>query len=96
MKTLQIARDIVPIGEFKTHAAQVVRDLRQSGRPVVITQNGRPAAVLVSPADFDRLSERARFVSAVREGLADADAGRMVSDVDLQRELDAEFGPPGR
>jgi len=92
MKALQVSRDIVPIGEFKTHAARVVRDLRLSGRPVVITQNGKPAAVLMAPADFDALTQRARFVAAVREGLADADAGRLIDDAELARELDAEFG----
>ena len=92
MKTLQVAQDILPIGEFKTHAARVIRGLRHLGRPVVITQNGKPAAVLVSPADFDRLSERARFIAAVQEGLADAEAGLLVDDRDLSRELDAEFG----
>jgi PHD/YefM family antitoxin component YafN of YafNO toxin-antitoxin module len=39
--------------------------------PVVITQNGKAAAVLFSPADFDELSEQARFAEAVQKGMAD-------------------------
>lgn len=35
MKALRVAQDIVPIGKFKTHAARVIRDLRDCGRPVV-------------------------------------------------------------
>lgn len=93
MKSLRIAEDIVPIGEFKTHAARVIRGLRSSGRVVVITQNGRPAAVLMTPDAFDRLGERARFLEAVREGLADSEAGRVIDDPELTRELEAEFGP---
>lgn len=37
-------------------------------QPLVITQNGKAAGVLLSPGEFDRLTERARFVSAVNEG----------------------------
>ena len=92
MKPLRVAESIVPLGDFKTHASRLLRALKQSGRPVVITQNGRPAAVLITPSDFDRLDERARFIAAVREGLADAEAGRVVDDADLTRDLDAEFG----
>ncbi len=83
MKPISIQDDIVPIGEFKTHASRIVRGMRETGRPVVITQNGRPAGVLISPDAFDQFTERERFVAAVQEGLADSGAGRTVSDEDL-------------
>jgi prevent-host-death family protein len=93
MKRMQYAEDIVPLGEFKTHASRVLRQLASSGRPVVITQNGRPAAVLSTPKDFDRLRRQERFVRAVQDGLADARAGRLISDAQATKELDEEFGP---
>ena len=80
---IQVSEDIVPLGEFRTHTARVLRQLHERHRPVVITQNGRPAAVLVAPEDFDDLSERQRLVAAVSEGLADVDAGRVVEDEEL-------------
>ena len=77
MRTVRISEDIVPVSEFKAQAADCLRRLAQTGQPLVITQNGKAAGVLLSPAEFDRLTERTRFVSAVHEGLADADAGRL-------------------
>jgi predicted transcriptional regulator len=41
----------------------------------------------------DPSGERERFVEAVEEGLADAEAGRVISDEELGRLLDEEFGP---
>ena len=96
MKSLQISEDILPIGEFKTRASQVLRKLREAQRPIVITQNGKPTAVLITPEEFDRLHERDRFLEAVREGLADAEAGRVVEDKVLTRELDAALGKAER
>ena len=92
MKSLQISEDILPIGKFKTRASQVLRKLREAQRPIVITQNGKPTAVLITPEEFDRLHERERFLEAVREGLADSEAGRVVEDKVLTRELDAALG----
>jgi len=92
MKSLQISEDILPIGEFKTRASQVLRKLREAQRPIVITQNGKPTAVLITPEEFDRLHERDRFLEAVREGLADSEASRVVEDKVLTRELDAALG----
>lgn len=93
MKPMQLSQDILPLGEFKTHASRVLRQLRESQRPVVITQNGRPAAVLISPEEFDHLREHERFVAAVQEGLADAEAGRLLDSATVRRMLDEEFGP---
>jgi predicted transcriptional regulator len=45
---------------------------------VVITQNGRPAAVLMSPTAFQELRERQEFLQAVAEGVADTESGRVV------------------
>jgi prevent-host-death family protein len=93
MKPFNLSEDILPLGDFKTHASRVLRQLKDSQRPVVITQNGRAAAVLITPEEFDQMRERDRFLSAVREGLADADAGRLIEDDEVGRILDEEFGP---
>lgn len=92
MKALKLSEDVLPIGEFKTNASRVIRRLRSDQRPVVITQNGRPAAVLIAPEDYDRLQELARFEDAVREGLRDSDVGRVVDDETVGRDLAAAFG----
>jgi prevent-host-death family protein len=92
MKPIHISEDIIPLADFKAHASRLFRRLREQQRPMIITQNGKPAAVLITPAEFDRIDERSRFVDAVREGLADANAGRLIDDEQLGLELDAEFG----
>lgn len=87
MKEVQIADGIIPLGEFKAQAARFLKRLAESGEPMVITQNGRPAGVLVAPAEFDRMQERQRFLESVAAGLADADAGRVVDTAEIRRRL---------
>lgn len=89
MKPLRVSEDVVPVGQFKGQAARWLRRANDSGQPVVITQNGRPAGVLVSPSEFDRLIERQRFLESVAAGIADADAGRVVETAQLRRRLAA-------
>ena len=89
---LQVAEDIVPIAEFKAHLSERIRELRTCQRPLVVTQNGKAAAVLLAPEEFDRLTSQARFVAAVREGLEQADAGKVVGHDELGRILDERFG----
>ena len=87
MKHLRLSKDVVPIGEFKQQAAQWLRQLKSTGGPLVITQNGKAAGVLMSPAEFDRIREREQFLTSVAKGLADAEAGRVMDSKELKNRL---------
>lgn len=67
MKSMHISEDIIPIGKFKSHAAKVLRQLHDGQRPIVITQNGSPAAVLLTPEEFDRLMACERVAESLEE-----------------------------
>lgn len=92
MAELRVSENIVPMSEFKARAREWLGRISRSDAPVVITQNGRAAGVLLSPKAYDLLTERARFVAAVEEGLADAEAGRLVSHKEVVAEMDERFG----
>lgn len=93
---LQVADDIVPIGELKAHLSERIRDLRSHGRPLVVTQNGKAAAVLLSPEEFDRLATQDRFIAVVTAGLEQAEAGNVVDHDEAMRILEARFAVPSR
>jgi prevent-host-death family protein len=78
----------VPVGEFKGQAARWLRHTAETGQPVVTTQNGKPAGVLLSPTEYDHLTERERFLESVALGLADAEAGRIMDTNELMRRTD--------
>jgi prevent-host-death family protein len=92
MRGVRISESFVPVSEFKARAADWLRKLGETGEPVVVTLNGRPAAVLLSPKAFDVLTEKARFVEAVEEGLADAEARRVHAHTEVTRRMNARFG----
>lgn len=74
-QVMRINEDIMPLSQFKAQASKVLNSLSETGRSVVITQNGKPSAVVMTPEQFDRLSERQEFISAIEEGRADAKTG---------------------
>jgi prevent-host-death family protein len=92
-KAFQTAEDIIPIAELKANMSEIVRGLDERPRPLVVTLNGKPAAVVMSPREYDLLSYRARFVEAVSDGLADVQAGRTVDGEQAVSELLREIAP---
>lgn len=87
MKDLSIADDIIPIGQFKAQASRLLKRISADARPIVITQNGRPAAVVMSPAEYDRIRYREQFLQSIVAGVTDADAGRVMSTKSLRKRL---------
>lgn len=46
---------IKPISYFKANAAEMLRELRETGQPYVLTQNGEAAAVLMDAKEYDKM-----------------------------------------
>ena len=91
MRPLRVSDNIVPVSDFKARAAEWLRRLAESGEPVVITQNGKAAGVLLSPSAFDDLTENLRFIRAVEEGLADVEAGNVTPHEEVVLEMRRHF-----
>lgn len=89
MKALRVSQDVVTLAEFKSQAATLLERIGNSAQPLVITQNGKPAGVLLSPAEFDRIQEQEsyRFMAAVNRGLKDADEGNLLNSTQAKSRL---------
>jgi prevent-host-death family protein len=74
-KRIDVAEDIVPIGHFKTHASEHIRKIHRTGRPLVITQNGHAAAVVLTPEEFEELGHRAFVRAKIDAGIRSAEKG---------------------
>jgi len=87
MKTLSISNDIVPIAEFKAGISKWFKSIQNAGHPLIITQNGKPAGVLLSPRDYDELVYKKSFLDSVGRGMADAESGKVYSTQELKAAL---------
>ena len=87
MNPISISNDIVPIGKFKAGISRWFKSIQNSRQHLVITQNGKPAGVLLSPSEYDALVYKKEFLDSVGRGMADSDSGRMITTNDLKSEL---------
>lgn len=92
MRPIVISEDIFPIGEFKKHASRLFRRVHEEGRAVIVTQNGSPVGVVIPPEEYDRFTQRERFLAAVDAGLRDVEAGRVLSEEAARARLEERFG----
>ena len=66
MVKLKPSEDIVPLTEFRANMAATIGQLRDTGRPVVLTEHGRSAAVLLGISDYEALLEEVDLLRDIR------------------------------
>jgi len=91
--------DIHTLTDFKRHSTELIERLEESGRPQVLTVDGRPKAVILGVEAFERMSDladRAEAIEGIRRGLEDVAAGRTMPldefEAALRKRLGLEAG----
>lgn len=78
METLDLTTDIQPVTEFRANTSGILESLKKNRRTIILTQHGRPAAVLESVEEYQRKLEELRFMKGLVAGLRDIDSGQVV------------------
>jgi prevent-host-death family protein len=94
---MDITKDIQSVTTFRKHSADIMRRLKDSKRPVVLTVNGKAAAVVQDAEAYQRLLDLAAEASAaegIRQGLEDLKNGRSRAAQAAFDEIRAEHGVP--
>jgi PHD/YefM family antitoxin component YafN of YafNO toxin-antitoxin module len=77
---LDINRDINSLSKFKRNTPEFLRQLRESGHPVVLTINGKAELVVQDSASYQKLlelAERAERMEALLASVEDMRSGRV-------------------
>ena len=88
----------VPLSEAKAQLSKLVEAVATRDESVVITRNGRPAAMIVSPDEFESWQatietlQDPAMMAEIERGLRALDEGRVLSDREIEELFDM---PPG-
>ena len=73
---LSLTEDVKTVSEVKKNLRAVLEQIRGTGRPVVVTVNGKPDAVLIDVETYERKLKSLNLVSLLAEGEQDIREGR--------------------
>ena len=92
---LDITRDIQSLTTFRRQSGDFMKQLKKSKRPVVLTVNGKAAAVVQDAEAYQRLLDLAAMADeeeGIRQGLEDVKAGRTRPAREFFAEFEAKHG----
>lgn len=90
-RILVMADVVLPLAEIKKRLSEIVDGVEDRHDRVVLTRHGRPAAVLISPAELESLDETLDLLSdpkamrEIRKAEAAIEAGKVVDAEELRR-----------
>jgi prevent-host-death family protein len=80
---MNISEDIKPITYLKSGAAELLKQINETHRPVIITQNGEPKAVLQDPKSYENMRNAIGILKLISLGEEDIRAGRVKSQEEV-------------
>ncbi|NLV30523.1 MAG: type II toxin-antitoxin system Phd/YefM family antitoxin [Acidobacteria bacterium] len=76
---MNIIDDIKPVTYLKSRAADLLDQINETQRPVIITQNGEPRAVLQDPKSYESMRNAIGILKLMAEGESDIRDGKVRS-----------------
>ena len=87
MQKLRIDQDIKPLSEVRNSMATYIKQIHETKRPLVITQRGKSAAVLIDVQEFEVMQEKIELLSDIQFSLSQLEKGEGISHKDAKDTL---------
>jgi prevent-host-death family protein len=85
---MNISTDIKPVTYLKAKAADLLKQINETHRPVIITQNGEPRAVLQDPKSYENMRNAIGILKLISQGEGDIRNGRGKSQEDVFKDIE--------
>jgi prevent-host-death family protein len=85
---MNISTDIKPVTYLKAKAADLLKQINETHRPVIITQNGEPRAVLQDPKSYENMRNAIGILKLISQGEADIRNGRVKSQENVFKDIE--------
>ncbi len=76
---MKLSEAVKPITYFKSHSAEVLKNLEEKGTSLIITQNGEARAVVMSIHEYESIKEATALLHLVAQGERSIREGRGLS-----------------
>jgi prevent-host-death family protein len=85
---MNISTDIKPVTYLKAKAADLLKQINETHRPVIITQNGEPRAVLQDPKSYENMRNAIGILKLISQGEGDIRNGRVKSQENVFKDIE--------
>ncbi|MEW6186808.1 MAG: type II toxin-antitoxin system Phd/YefM family antitoxin [Thermodesulfobacteriota bacterium] len=85
---MNIMNDIKPVTYLKSKAADLLNQINETHRPVIITQNGEPRAVLQDPKSYEAMRNAIGLLKLISQGENEVRNGQVKAQEKVFKDLE--------
>jgi antitoxin YefM len=79
MQRLRIDQDIRSMSEFRTGIASFLKQVHDTKRPLIITQHGKGAAVVLDVGEYEAMQEKLELLKDLQTSMGQLENGEGVT-----------------
>ena len=73
---ISISKDIEPLSEFRKKSADFIKRLKKEKQPIILTQHGKSAAVLMDVSEYERFTKKLEMLEDLLEAKQQVEQGK--------------------
>jgi prevent-host-death family protein len=85
MFRIQLDKDIQPLSEFRSKIAFYFDKVKKTKRPLIITQNGKSAAILLDVSEYEAMIDKMEVLEDIKLAEAQIGKGLEISHQDVKK-----------
>jgi prevent-host-death family protein len=88
---MNITTDIKPVSYLKSKSADLLKQINETHRPVIITQNGEPKAVLQDTESYENMRNAIGILKLISQGEEDIKKGEIKMQEEVFKKLETQL-----
>lgn len=88
---MKYSNQIKPISYLKAHAAELIREITESGEPLIVTQNGEAKVVVQDIRKYDQEQETLALLKILALGMRQVEEGKVIPFEEVFDQLEKEL-----
>jgi prevent-host-death family protein len=85
---ISLTNDIEPLSEFRKKSADFIKRLKKEKQPIVLTQHGKSAAVLMDVSEYERFTKKMEMLEDLLEAKQQAEQGKTYTLDEAKERID--------
>ncbi|MCD6117940.1 type II toxin-antitoxin system Phd/YefM family antitoxin [bacterium] len=87
MQRINLDTDIRPLSDFRANVSSIIEEIKRTKRPVVLTQHGRSAAVIIDVGEYERILEKLELLSDIQIAENQLESGKGLSHDQAKKQI---------
>lgn len=87
MRHINLEDDIKSLSEFRANSANFIKQIKDTKRPLILTQHGKSSAVLIDVAEYQATIEKLELLQEIQTAERQIAEGKILTNEQVKKRI---------